>query len=46
MDDNGFYECLLLETFLFYVSLVCKCMKFKHFLWDGGYNYVLVDLGF
>jgi len=32
MDDNDFYECLLLETFLFYGSLVCKYIKFNHFL--------------
>ena len=46
MDDNDFYECMLLENFMFDGSLVCKCMKFKHFLWADGYNYVLENEGF
>ena len=40
-DDNDFYESLPLETSFFYEELVCKCMKFKHFLLAGGYNYIL-----
>jgi hypothetical protein len=45
MDDNNFYEWLPPETF-FSQSLVCKRMKFKHFLETGGYNYVLGGEGF